>query len=107
MASSAKYRRTKGEAIHQGQESAAAYTDRMRYLRVIDRNGNKKDYESEFVPRIGERIELEYGVGRGPIELHHFRVKDVAYRLQEKPDIQVAILVEEENDGVPWPGIGS
>ena len=75
----------------------------MRYLRVFDQIGNKTDYEAEFVPRIGERIQLQYAVGRGPMQLHYFRVKDVAYRLQEKPEIQVAILVEEENDAEPWP----
>jgi hypothetical protein len=48
--------------------------DRMRYLRVIDRAGNKTDYETEFVPRIGERFQLEYAVGRGATQVHYFRV---------------------------------
>jgi hypothetical protein len=75
----------------------------MRYLRVIDRDGNETDYETEFVPRIGERIELEYAVGRGTKQVHYFRVKDVVYRLQAKPDDQAAILVEEEEDvAEPW-----
>jgi hypothetical protein len=76
--------------------------DRMRYLRVIDRAGNKTDYETEFVPRIGERIQLEYAVGRGAMQVHFFRVKDVVYRLQAKPDDQAAILVEEEDAAEPW-----
>jgi hypothetical protein len=76
--------------------------DRMRYLRVIDRAGNKTDYETEFVPRIGERIQLEYAVGRGAMQVHYFRVKDVVYRLQAKPDDQAAILVEEEDGADPW-----
>jgi hypothetical protein len=75
----------------------------MRYLRVIDQTGNKTDYETEFVPRIGERIELEYSMGRGPMQVHHFRVKDVLYRLQAPADNQAAILVEEEDEARPWP----
>jgi hypothetical protein len=75
----------------------------MRYLRVIDQAGNKTDYETEFVPRIGERIELEYPIGRGSKQLHHFRVKDVLYRLQAPTDDQASILVEEEDDARPWP----
>jgi hypothetical protein len=70
---------------------------------VIDQAGNKTDYETEFVPRIGERIELEYGIGRGSLQVHYFRVKDVLYRLQAPTDHQVAILIEEEDDARPWP----
>jgi hypothetical protein len=79
----------------------------MRYLRVIDRAGTETDYETEFVPRIGERIQLEYAVGRGAMQVHYFRVKDVAYRLQVKPDDQAAILVEEEDAGEPWRARGA
>lgn len=75
----------------------------MKTLRVIDQAGNRTDYETEFVPRIGERIFLEYGINKGPVEPHYFRVKDVGYRLQEAPDIQVMILIEEEDDPMPWP----
>lgn len=75
----------------------------MKLLRVIDQDGNKQAYETEFVPRIGERIQLEYRTGPEPMRLHYFRVKDVMYRLQEKPDIQVAILIEEEHDPQIWP----
>jgi hypothetical protein len=46
-----------------------ATLDGMRYLSVIDRAGNEKDYETEFVPRIGERIQLEYAVILGS---HYF-----------------------------------
>ncbi len=75
----------------------------MKLLRVIDQIGNNQDYETEFVPRIGERVELEYGIGGEPIRRHYFRVKDVVYRLQGKPDNQVAILVEEEDNPQIWP----
>lgn len=75
----------------------------MKLLRVVDQAGNRTDYETEFVPRIGERILLRYGTGGDPVRLHYSRVKDVMYRLDERPDIQVAILIEEEIDAEPWP----
>jgi hypothetical protein len=75
----------------------------MKLLRVVDQIGNKQDYETEFVPRIGERVQLEYGIGGAPIRQHHFRVKDVMYRLDQRPDIQVAILIEEEDHPEIWP----
>jgi hypothetical protein len=59
---------------------------------------------AEFVPRIGERILLEYGPSRETVKPHYCRVKDVMYRLQERPDIQVAIFIEEEDDPELWPG---
>jgi hypothetical protein len=74
----------------------------MRYLRVIDEIGNKQDFETDYVPRIGERIILEYGTGGNRVKEHHLRVKDVVYRLQNKPDHQAAILVEEVTSE-PWP----
>ena len=75
----------------------------MKSLRVIDQAGNNTDYETEFVPRIGERIELTYRVGDEPLRPHYFRVKDVVYRLQFAADIQVGILVEEDADTTHWP----
>ena len=75
----------------------------MKYLRVIDQDGNNTDYESDFVPRIGERIELTYRVGAEPLRVRYFRVKDVVYRLQLAPDIQVGILVEEDKNLTHWP----
>ena len=75
----------------------------MKLLRVVDQAGNRTDYETEFVPRIGERILLQYGTGGDPVRPHYFRVKDVVYRLDEPPDIQVAILIEKESDPEPWP----
>ena len=75
----------------------------MKFLRVIDEIGNKTDYETEFVPRIGERIELYYAKGSDSLSTHYFRVKDVAYRLSNSPDAQVAILVQEERNPQPWP----
>jgi hypothetical protein len=74
----------------------------MKYLRVIDQIGNRTDYEAEFVPRIGERIRLEYGVGGDPVAPRFFRVKDVMYRLDQPPENQVAILIEEESDPELW-----
>jgi hypothetical protein len=72
-------------------------------LRVLDEDGNETDYETDFVPRIGERILLEYRTAKGgPSKQHYFRVKDVMYRLQNKPSSQAAILVEEETDGRYW-----
>jgi hypothetical protein len=75
----------------------------MKHLRVIDQAGNKTDYETEFVPRIGERILLEYGIGGGPVRPRYFRVKDVMYRLQNSPDAQAAILIEEDSNAEHWP----
>jgi hypothetical protein len=75
----------------------------MKTLRVYDQTGSKCDYDTEFVPRIGERIQLEYRVGAEPLRPHYFRVKDVMYRLDKPTDIQVAILIEEEPDAQEWP----
>jgi hypothetical protein len=71
-------------------------------LRVINQAGNKTDYEADFVPRIGERIVLTYKSGSDPLAEHSFRVQDVMYRLDNRPDIQAAILVTEENNPQPW-----
>lgn len=76
----------------------------MKHLRVIDEAGNKQDYEAEFVPRIGERIVLEYSIGKEqPVKLHYFRVKDVEYHLQNPIDVQARILIEEEHAPELWP----
>ena len=75
----------------------------MKLLRVVDQIGNRTDYETEFVPRIGERILLEYGSGGDPVRPHYFRVKDVVYRLNNRPENQVAILIKEESDPELWP----
>ena len=75
----------------------------MPHLRVIDEAGNKTDYETDHIPRIGERIMLEYGIGKAPVAIHYFRVKDVMYRLQEKGDNQAAILIEEDPAAEHWP----
>ena len=75
----------------------------MKHLRVIDQIGNKRDYLAESVPRIGERIFLEYGIGSEPVSPHYFRVKDVMYRLDQPVELQVAILTEEETDAEDWP----
>jgi hypothetical protein len=74
----------------------------MTNLRVIDEVGNKQDFETNHVPRIGEKIVLVYGKGGQLVEEHHLRVKDVMYRFDNKPDHQAAILVEEV-DEEPWP----
>lgn len=75
----------------------------MKYLRVIDEAGNKHDYEAELVPRIGERIVLEYGEDKSSVRPHYFRVAGVEYRLQNPVDVQVRILIEKERDAKPWP----
>ncbi|HEY3989200.1 MAG TPA: hypothetical protein VGM02_07875 [Acidobacteriaceae bacterium] len=74
----------------------------MKYLRVVDQAGNGQDHETEFVPRIGERIVLIYGHTKESVKSHYFRVKDVALHLDQKSDRQVAVLVEEETDPIEW-----
>jgi hypothetical protein len=74
----------------------------MYSVRVVDEAGNGKDYEVEFIPRIGERIVLEYGTNREQVRPHYFRVKDVAFHLDLKPGDQITILIEETNP-LPWP----
>jgi hypothetical protein len=46
------------------RESCASLT-RMKQA------GNKQDVETDYVPRIGERIVLEYGRGGGPVRSHY------------------------------------
>lgn len=75
----------------------------MEKLRVIDPDGNEQDYETEFVPRIGERVILKYGTGGQPVTTHSFRVKDVEYYLDHKPDVQARILIEEDAAPEDWP----
>lgn len=75
----------------------------MRHLRVIDQHGNKTDYETDYIPRIGERIELRYGRNNQPVTDHYFRVKDVSYWLENPPGHQVMVLVEEEKNPKQWP----
>ena len=75
----------------------------MKHLRVIDQIGNKRDYEVEFVPRIGDRVLLEYRSGNEPVRPHYYRVKDVMYRLDASVEHQVAILIEEEQTPEAWP----
>jgi hypothetical protein len=75
----------------------------MKHLRVIDVAGNRHDYDAECVPRIGERILLEYGIANAPVGLHYFRVRDVMYRLDAPIEHQVSILVEEEPHAEHWP----
>jgi hypothetical protein len=71
----------------------------MKFLRVVDQAGNKQDYEAEVVPRIGERILRVYGTGSEAVRPHYFRVTDVMYNLDNKPDAQAAVLVVEEKIG--------
>jgi hypothetical protein len=75
----------------------------MKYLRVVDQDGNDRDIETHFVPRIGERIVLSFGRGNEPVKDHYFRVRDVMYRLDNKTENQPAILVEEEDQPKLWP----
>lgn len=75
----------------------------MLSLRVVDQAGNGTDYEVEVVPRIGERVVLVYGIGGRPVSEHYFRVQDVMYKLDNKPDGQAAVLLKEEDDPQLWP----
>lgn len=72
-------------------------------LRVVDQAGNNTDYETEFVPRIGEQIVLTYKRGNDTVREHYFRVQDVMYKLENKPEHQAAVLVTEEENAEPWP----
>jgi hypothetical protein len=74
----------------------------MKLLRVIDENGNKTDYETEWVPRIGERVVLVWGNSE-PVSDHYYRVKDVVYFLNNRSEGQAAVLVTEESNPQPWP----
>jgi len=74
----------------------------MRNLRVIDGSGNKRDYEVDFIPRIGERIVLEFGRDGEPSKAHYFRVQDVMYHLDNSPANQVAVLVVEDDEAKLW-----
>jgi hypothetical protein len=81
-----------------------AYAWRMKLLRVIDQTGTKQDWETEFVPRIGERVVLELGdYGKDNVGPHYYRVKDVAYHLTNPEDAQATILIEEESKPELWP----
>jgi hypothetical protein len=71
----------------------------MENLRVIDHIGNKQDYQTEFVPRIGERIVLEFKISG----THYYRVKDVAYHLSNPQHLQATILIEDDPDKAHWP----
>jgi hypothetical protein len=75
----------------------------MKTLRVIDQAGNRQDYDTEFVPRIGERISLTFGTGSAAVTEHFYRVQDVMYRLDMPSNVQVAILVAEDSSDEPWP----
>jgi hypothetical protein len=86
----------------------------MKMLRVVDQSGNRYDYETDFVPRIGEHLLLADRQGRDSsallvrggenAALRHFRVADVLYRLDRATEDQAAILVQEETNPQPWPG---
>ena len=71
---------------------------------MIDSAGNKTDYAAECVPRIGERILLEWARGGDPVTQQYFRVKDVACDLDAAVEHQVSILIiEEHEDTGHWP----
>jgi len=75
----------------------------MKLLRIIDEVGNKTDYETDWVPRIGERIVLVRGRNNEPGSDHYYRVKDVVYFLNNCSEGQAAILVTEESNPRAWP----
>jgi len=74
----------------------------MKNLRVVDQAGNRQDFETEFVPRIGERIVLVYKTVDEPLKEHHFRVRDVMYRLDNETENQAAILIAEDDSHQTW-----
>jgi len=75
----------------------------MKILRVIDELGNKTDYETDWVPRIGERMVLVSGHNTELVTDHYYRVKDVVYFLNNRSEGQAAVLVTEESNPQPWP----
>jgi hypothetical protein len=75
----------------------------MKSLRVIDQAGNPHDYEAEFVPRIGERIRMAFGIGGQPVTDHFFRVKDVEYVFERDRQEFISVLIEEEANPTRWP----
>jgi hypothetical protein len=77
----------------------------MKYLHVIDQAGNRHDYEGGFVPRIGERIKMMFGIGGAPVTDHYSRVKDVEYVFDNDREGRVAILIKEERDPLRWPSV--
>ncbi len=72
-------------------------------IRIVDEIGNKQDHEVGYLPRIGERLIMQYGIGGAPVTTHYLRVKDVAYYMDNPIDIQATILVTEDADTEPWP----
>ncbi len=75
----------------------------MKLLRIIDEAGNKTDYETDWVPRIGERVVLVWGNNNEAASDHYYRVKDVVYFLNNRAEGQAAVLVTEESNPQPWP----
>ena len=75
----------------------------MKLLRIIDEVGNNTDYETDWVPRIGERLVLVGGRNNEPVSDHYYRVKDVVYFLNNRSEGQAAVLVTEESNPEPWP----
>jgi hypothetical protein len=75
----------------------------MKLIRVIDEVGKMTDYETDWVPRIGERIVLVQGPNNETATDHYYRVKDVVYFLNNRFEGQVAVLVTEESNPRPWP----
>jgi hypothetical protein len=77
----------------------------MRIL-VVDEIGNAQEHELAHLPRMGERIVIDYGVGGRPVTTHYLRVKDVTYFLDDPPETQARILVTPDSDTEPWPDRG-
>jgi hypothetical protein len=51
----------------------------MPTIRMIDAIGNRHDFETVFLPRIGEHLVQTFGVGQEPVREHRYRVTDVVY----------------------------
>jgi hypothetical protein len=79
------------------------YDPCMKQIRVVDQAGNQQEHEADFLPRIGERIELLQSESQSSAVTHYYRVKDVMHRLNSGTGNQPSILVEEEIGPKLWP----
>jgi hypothetical protein len=86
-----------------GRVQPVRYDPCMKQIRVVDQAGNQQEHEADFLPRIGERIELVQNEAQSSAVTHYYRVKDVMHRLDGGTGNQPSILVEEEINPKFWP----
>jgi hypothetical protein len=76
-------------------------------IHLVDEVGNKWDSDFVAVPRVGELLVQPLRSEKHP-EARHYRVEDVAYRLDDKQlEYQIRILVrkvDEEIASKKWDG---